>query len=302
MPRPSLPPLGILILGAFGLIRQKWPSFCVGVLFFGMLLAVGSAYLDRSVDRVLETLGQQTGLTAEEVQATVEAQFREIADSASVQSDSGAIIASSDGLNSLLLQASSLQDQLRAGVQPAVTKDLILPSYLARMGTTAFGIFVFYIVVLFLSMLFFCLLSVSGPASISDVVLRLPFTVLPAVGLVLLIVLRSFLWVPFLGLPLGLYFLPRLSLAPILLLSGEAGIFRSAAVSMHRTKGLWFPLFLRFLGGFLLLLSIGWFVILIAGSVMLFSVKIGFLLWFCGLIVLVAVAMAFLTVVAATVG
>lgn len=302
MPRPPLPPLGLLILGAFGLLRQKLIPVMLGVLCFTMLFAVGSAYLDRSVDQVLLTLADQTGLTADEVQASIETELETIMESGSAQGDSGAVLGSSDRLNALLLRASAEQEELSAGMQVTVNRDSVLSSYLACIGATAFGVFVFYAVILFFSMLFFSLLFVLGRSSASSVVIRLPLMIVPAFGVLFLLFLRSFIWVPFLGLPLAIYFLPRLSLAPVILLSGEAGVFGSVALSLKRTKGLWFPLFLRFLGGFLLLLSIGWFVILIAGSVMLFSAKIGFLLWLCGLVFMIAVAMAFLTVVAVTVG
>ena len=71
---------------------------------------------------------------------------------------------------------------------------------------------------------------------------------------------------------------------------------------MHRTRGLWLTMFTRLLGGLLVLVMIGWFIVLIAGSVGLFSMKLGLLLWFCGFIFMIAFALAYLTIIAATVG
>ncbi len=307
MPRHPLPPLIILLVGAFGLLRQKAVPVLLGVLCFAMLFAIGSAYLDRSTDRVLRGLADQTGLTVDEIQSRMETEFNALSGSGSTggstTASSGAILGiDAHSLDSLLLRASAEKDSMKAGTQNPVDKNQLFPVYLARMSSAAFGVFVFDAIVLLLCMLFFYMLSISGPRPASDLLLHMPFVIVPLLGLVFMIFIRSLIWVPVLGLPLALYFLPRLSIAPMILLSGEGGVFQSIALSMKRTRGLWFPILLRLLYGLLVFFVIGWFVMLIAGSVMLFSVKFGFICWLCGFVFMIAFAMAYLTVVTATVG
>lgn len=306
MPRSSPPPLFLLLVGTFGLLRQKAVAVLLGVLSFAMLFAVGSAYLDRSTDGVLRGLADQTGLTVDEIQSRMESEFNALAGSGatagSTATSSGAIFGiDAGGLDALLLKASAEKDSMSAGTQSPVDKNQLLPVYLARMSSSAFGIFIFDLIVLAICMLFFYMLSISGPRPASDLLLHMPFVIIPLIGLLFMIFIRSLIWVPVLGLPLALYFLPRLSLAPMILLSGEGGVFQSIALSMKRTRGLWLSILLRFLYGLLVFCVIGWFVMLVAGSVMLFSVKLGFICWLCGFVFMIAFGMAYLAVVTATI-
>jgi len=68
------------------------------------------------------------------------------------------------------------------------------------------------------------------------------------VGLWIWILLRSFVWIPVVGIFTGIYFLPRFVLSPVILLGEDRGVFESVRESASRTKGSWFTVVGNLLG------------------------------------------------------
>ena len=63
------------------------------------------------------------------------------------------------------------------------------------------------------------------------------------IGLQIWIFLRSFAWIPILGVLLAIVLGPRFILAPVILIKEKKGVFASASASFERTKGYWGKIF-----------------------------------------------------------
>lgn len=68
---------------------------------------------------------------------------------------------------------------------------------------------------------------------------RIAKSFLPLLGLWLWMVIRSFVWIPIIGLIPGIILLPRYALAPVLLLRDHKGIRESVQLSSAATEGYW---------------------------------------------------------------
>ncbi len=157
----------------------------------------------------------------------------------------------------------------------------------------------FNITVMFCAGVFFLLLFTRGSESAYQTAQRLPANILRMCGLMIWMLVRSLIWIPFIGPVLGIYMVPRLSLAPVFLASGEAGVFQSLHLSMRRTSGHWFTVFLRLV----LILIVGciilWPMLVLAVGVSLLSAKLGFMLLLLALMFMIAFLCASLTVLGA---
>ncbi len=64
-------------------------------------------------------------------------------------------------------------------------------------------------------------------------------SLVPLIGLWLWLFLRSFLWIPFLGVIIAIIVGPRFVLSPLYLLEEHRGVLDSATKSYHHTRGRW---------------------------------------------------------------
>jgi hypothetical protein len=175
-----------------------------------------------------------------------------------------------------------------------------LHAYVRDVGFFVLGLFLFFGFIAFIASLFYLILFVSGDAGASDALTALPLRVFPMIGVYLWMLIRSFLWIPIVGVPLSFYFAPRLSLAPVILASGEASVRRSVALSMKRTKGMWLQIVFRFLMVSFVAFVLGWLLLTAVGVMSLFSIKIAYILWLLLLQLLLAYFTASLVVLAVT--
>ena len=72
--------------------------------------------------------------------------------------------------------------------------------------------------------------------------------ILPMIGLVIWVNLRSFVWIPFVGLFTGLYYMPRFAFSGVILVRDKKGILESANLSMEAAKGHWLRIVLYSIG------------------------------------------------------
>ncbi|MDD4319068.1 MAG: hypothetical protein PHW10_01960 [Candidatus Peribacteraceae bacterium] len=76
-----------------------------------------------------------------------------------------------------------------------------------------------------------------------DALSRLTGLLLPLVGLGLWLIVRTFVWIPVLGIVLAIILGPRFLLAPLLLVKEGKGVFASMRESYARTQGYWGKIF-----------------------------------------------------------
>lgn len=86
---------------------------------------------------------------------------------------------------------------------------------------------------------YFLVVAMYRQDSVTAALKRTPKLILPMLGLTIWTVLRSFVWVPFVGIILVIIIGPRLVLSSIILVHEGKGVFESTRLSYERTKGHW---------------------------------------------------------------
>lgn len=271
-----------LLLGSLHLLTRQWKSVLIGAVSFAMMMAVVSAFVDRRIDTIEQELASVLQISPEELQVLAEKQLVALG-----AGDMGPVLLELQSFE----QSGAPLDLEHAGMV-----------YGLRAGPYILLFLLILQVALFIAGIFYLLLFSHPIESAFEVFQRLLRSLLPMIGLFFWMLVRSLIWIPFVGPVIALYLLPRLSLAPVVLASGEAGVFQSLHVSMKRTSHRWVSLFFLYLGFFFLLFLLAYFALVIAGIISLFSLKIGFFLWLVGLMLLVALGAAFLTMLSASLG
>lgn len=103
------------------------------------------------------------------------------------------------------------------------------------------------IVVHILGSMYYFVLFARGGKGIAKTMSAIPPVFLPLLGVYVWSFLRSFAWVPVIGLVIGIVLGPRFVLAPWIELHEHAGVRASVTESMRRTKGLWGTIVLHLL-------------------------------------------------------
>lgn len=268
---------------ATDILHSRWQTLAVSSLVFTMLCAIGSGYVERRTDAIEIEVSSALDMTREEF--TIEAQKQVF--------ELGAL-----EMQTFVETFRGRVGQPAIGSTVAVTRDQIGVIYVSRIAPLVFGLLAVELALAFIAFVYFLILLSRDKASASESILVLLRKIIPAVGLGFWLFFRSFVWIPFFGPLIALYFAPRLVIAPVILTSGETGVFQSARESMKRTSGSWLTVVLRLLGIFLACLLLLWFLLVPISIVTLFSFKIGYILWLWALFGAVAFIAACLTALA----
>lgn len=86
---------------------------------------------------------------------------------------------------------------------------------------------------------YFLLLALDEKLTFQGALARTPGLIIPLFLLSLWIMLRSFIWVPLLGIILAIILGPRFVCAPVLLARDHKGVLESASMSYAKTRGQW---------------------------------------------------------------
>lgn len=89
---------------------------------------------------------------------------------------------------------------------------------------------------------YYLVVAVENPRSLGTAIQRSAKVLFPLIGLGVWISIRSFIWIPLVGLLIALLIMPRFVPAPVLLLREEKGFLHAARESYTRTKGHWWKI------------------------------------------------------------
>jgi|GEM_PF-1483940 hypothetical protein len=282
-----------LLIHTWALLAARWQSVLIGALSFTLLCAVTTAFTERSIAPIEDQLAGRLGITSQKLQDMVYEELR---------------VASTTETGALYITqlARIEQERQRTGTGGIGVDDnssaTVTAEYVVRVGPVILISFVVQAVIFFVATVFFLLLSTAGMRSAYETAQRLPRMILPMIGLTLWILVRSFIWIPILGLIAATYLFPRLALAPVMLASGETGVAASVHESMRRTKGHWWTIVLAIIGILFTLLMFLWLALMIIAIVGVFSGKLAFFLWLLSLMLAVAVWAFSLTMLTASLG
>lgn len=261
---------------------RKKSVIAVAIVSFSMAIAVGSTAMQLRVRVIEQELMTTFSLTDDAFTKALEAQLAEIAEM--------------DFPEFIRITGFSVRDGRTT--QPPDEKYRVAVAYLMRTTPLVLARMLFGMLIMFIAVTYFLLLFTRGRESGFDAARRLPVFFVRMSGLAIWMLVRSFLWIPFVGPFIAIYMLPRLSLAPVYLASGEARIRESVRLSMKRSAGLWLPLFVRLLFISVSSLLMLWLLLFIIVGVALFSMKIGYILLLLVLFGVIAYQCAALTVLA----
>jgi hypothetical protein len=281
-------PFRELLVRTWLLLKIRSRSVFVGALSFALLYAVCSVFLQQKID-------QKMSLAAADVQMTTDA-FKEKL-TATIQT-----ISEADTLQFLTDFRTYFGHADEVPVAVRQSPSGIVTVFAVRtFSLVLINLFV-SMFILFLTGTYFYLLATAGMQTAYEALQRLPGTVFLMIGLWFWMMVRSFVWVPFIGPFIALYLLPRLYLSPVLLASGEFGFFQSARESMRRTHGKWLTVVLRLLGIALLVMLMLWPVLVLVAIVAFASAKLGFFLWLLATNIAMGASIFAITVLTAMLG
>lgn len=218
----SVTPLGGLLNDSVKFTQKKIVPLGIGAIVIGLLLFALQFSLARNVGMRTTGMFQQMGVNVEKMEEVAEK-----------------------------MQAGDEQaaEEMARQVEEAMgklDKD--------KAGAMMMGVFGAALPGIGLSMIVGLLLSVFASTYYAAVALYPTLTVdgafkkslglvFPMVGLWIWVFLRSFMWIPIVGVILGIILGPRFALAPVLLIRDGKGVFDSAKESYAKTAGYWGKIF-----------------------------------------------------------
>jgi len=210
-------PLGTLLSDSWSSFRRALMPILIGAVIFGLILGISQSFLGQRV-------AQKTGSALEDL-----------------------------GFNQQDLQ--DLQQRIQAGDQAAVeefqrkmqevtgAQGEKLPGAVASMYGTLLPVMgasmLLMWVVSLIASAYFLVLSLEEGLTFQTALQRAPGLIIPLFLLSLWVMIRSFIWIPFIGIITAIILGPRFMLAPVLLAKEHKGVLESASLSYAKTQGYW---------------------------------------------------------------
>lgn len=263
--------------GSFRLLRIRYRSILLSALTFSLLIAMVVTFVDERIHTIEDALIAEVGISSEEFSTALE---------------QGVVFSDEVSARAFFQKLSSLGFPYHG----SATTVTMIPVYVLRIAPYALFLALFELCILGVSFTYYLVFFLSPSASEIDAMLRLPSACVRMFGLFFWALLRSMIWIPFIGPLVALYLVPRFAVAPVLVLSGRSRIIESISTSVHRTEGMWLHAVLSLLVWFFLSLILLWCVVVLAGIPTVLSPKIGYLVFLVGVQCIVAYGAAYLLV------
>lgn len=276
-----------LLSETWSFLLVRWKAVGVGVLTFGMLMAVNQAFFARIIDQHIASVREQAGLSSEQF----DEKLRTLLSEGAATEEVDRIVA-------------ALQQSISEGGSPSDHGFVPTPQnaalYFVLIATPfVFGAAFVALLIAYISWIYFLLISVQDARGAIDAFWRLPTEMLRISLLLPWTLLRSLAWIPMLVMVFASYALPtqlllpvtllcmvlcgvllcRFVLAPVLLLSRQHGILHSASVSAEKMRGKISSVYGMLILGSLATAFVLWLGSLLASIVTVLEARAGMLLW-----------------------
>lgn len=212
--------LGTLFNDSVAFTKKHMTVMAVGAVVFGVLMqvigwgVVGSAI--PFVGKDVETWGQQMEEMGERME---ELQERVMNGDTSAQAEMETL--------GREMAARSMQGMGKMG---GVFRQMLPALGLAMLVTMLLGL---------IAKSYFLVVAVKGMMDPAKAFSATISSIVPLVGLWIWLILRSFIWIPFLGIIIAIIVGPRLTLSPLYLLEQKKGVMDSASMSYKKSAGYW---------------------------------------------------------------
>ena len=211
-------PLGALLKKSFADFRLLLHSIMVGAVVLGLLLGLLSLQTQSSTTNNIGAYMENIGATEADVESVQQLSER-------IQRGDGEAL-------------EELQDMI-GGVMAGAENTQPSPEVTAKMAGTLFTFMIFMWILTVVGSFYFLVVATGRHMKPAAALKETMQKFIPLVGLSAWIGIRSFLWIPFIGMIFGIVLMPRFLLAPVLLLKDGRGVMESVSLSYARTRGYW---------------------------------------------------------------
>ncbi len=210
-------PLGQLLSESFSYYKAHFVTLAVGAVIFGVLLGLLGAY---SASKVAGTMDDVMGGMGLDMQKMEELSARmEAGDEAAVAE-----------LETLIAGGVGNMKPEQMGMQMMSSFKRVMP-FVGLTGLLS-------LLLSFVAHAFYVLVAVEGK-DVSGTFSRAKSVWLPLIGVSLWSFLRSFAWIPLIGIIPAIILGPRFVAAPLIYLTEGKGVMASVSSSYARTRGYW---------------------------------------------------------------
>jgi len=215
-------PLGELLSSSWASYTKHFKTILVGAIVFAVLLGISQwAFADTAI--------QQTGMMAESITGLSMDELEDLSERMA-NGDEEAIAA----LEKLTVQ---LQGKSEEELQAMIVGQslTLMKGLLPAIGISIIVSLIVGIIVA----IYYLILAIEDRGSPQSLAKRVPALFFPVLGLSIWVFLRTFAWIPVLGIILFVILGPRFVLSQVLLVRDGKGVFESASLSYKGTRGYW---------------------------------------------------------------
>lgn len=210
-------PLGTLLSQTSSFTQKHLQTLLIGSVVFGLVTGALHMNLQKTAMNGMNTMmqGMETGAgSMQDVMERMQAGDEQAAEEFARQMEA----MGEDGQEMMKRQAMGMM----GAMLPAVGMSVLVTMLVSLLAMT-----------------YFTLVALSPEKSLGDIVSSMPAVLVPMVGLWVWTFMRSFAWIPFIGIIFALVFMPRFIAAPIYLIEQKKGVLESARLSMQATRFYW---------------------------------------------------------------
>lgn len=218
-------PLSTLLGDARMFFQSHWQAILVGAVVFGLLQAGVQAQMQR---KAMNSVGTIMGIDA--------GKFQEL--SKRVARGDEAAMKELQKMGENRMESLGGAEEARQAAMTAIGMD-VLGNMLPVIGMSV----LIMTLINMLTMSYFGVVAVRGMSDAMSAFKQSFGLIIPLLGLWIWIFLRSFMWIPFIGIIFAIILGPRFVAAPVLLIRDGKGIMESAGESYARTSGYWGKIF-----------------------------------------------------------
>ena len=207
--------VGTLLKGSWSYFTAHFKAVLIGSIVFGALIFGAESFLNVSAtDKLEDQFGDLDKIEelSERIEAGDEEAFQEMMMQLGVMGDEGQMDEEAMG---------EMASGMMMGLLPAFGTFFVVMSLLTLVGS-----------------IYFLVLAVDGKSA-GETFKRIPGLILPMLGVWIWSFLRSFAWIPVIGIIPAIIIGPRLMFASVILVKEGKGVMGSVSESYSRTRGYW---------------------------------------------------------------
>ncbi len=214
-------PLGQLLSDSWSSFRRALMPIVVGAVIFGLILGVAQSFVGQRMVQKTGSALEGLGFDQQQMQ-DLQRRIQE--------GDQAA------------LEEFSQQMQQLGGEQGEAVSGALVSMYKGLLPAIGASMLIMWVISLIASA-YFLLIALNDKLTFQAALTKTPGLIIPLFLLSLWIMIRSFIWIPLLGIILAIILGPRFVCAPVLLVRDRKGVLESASMSYAKTSGYWGKIF-----------------------------------------------------------